>query len=100
MFEIIRDAAKIGLGALSLSKENIKKITDDLVEIGKVSREEGDRLLKEIQTSSDEYRKNLQETIEESVKKAVDRAGFATKSEVLELRKKVEELELQLKDHV
>jgi len=100
MFEIIRDAAKIGLGALSLSKENIKKITDDLVEIGKVSREEGDRLLKEIQTSSDEYRKNLQETIEESVKKAVDRAGFATKSEVLELRKKIEELELQLKDHV
>ncbi len=100
MFEIIRDVAKIGLGALSLSKENIKKITDDLVEIGKVSREEGDRLLKEIQTSSDEYRKNLQETIEESVKKAVDRAGFATKSEVLELRKKIEELELQLKDHV
>ena len=97
MFEAIRDAAKIGLGALWLSKENLKKLTDDLVEIGKVSKEEGDRLFREFEKSGQEYKKNLTELVESSVKEALDQAGLAPKEEVEELRKRVEELEKRLK---
>lgn len=93
MFEIIRDAAKMGLGALSLSKENLKKITDDLVEVGKMSKKEGNRLFKELEDSKKEYHKNLSDFVEKNVKKALDQAGLASKKEVDQLKKKIAELE-------
>ena len=48
MFETLRDAAKIGMGAIWLSRENIRKFTDELIEMGRVSKEEGERLFDEI----------------------------------------------------
>ncbi|MBI4666835.1 MAG: phasin family protein [Nitrospinae bacterium] len=92
MLNTILDAAKIGLGAIWLSKENLKKVTDNLAEIGKVSKEEGDRLLNELQSAGEEHRKKLAEMVDSSVKKAMDQAGLATKSEVEELKRKVDEL--------
>lgn len=98
MFEVIRDAAKIGLGAVSLSKDNIKKLTDNLVEIGKVSREEGDRLFTDLEKSATEFKESMKETIEENVRKIVEQSKLATRTELEDLRKKIEELEEKLKD--
>lgn len=97
MFDLIRDATKMGLGALSLSKENLKKVTDDLTDIGRVSKEEGERLFKEFEESREKYKKDLEEFVEEAVKKAIDRAGLAPKTEVAELRARVAELEETLR---
>jgi polyhydroxyalkanoate synthesis regulator phasin len=96
MLNSIVDAAKMGLGALWLSKDNLKKLTDALIEVGKVSKEEGDRLLKELGDAGEEQRKKLKEMVETSVKKAMDQAGLATKLEVEELKKKVAEMEGKL----
>ncbi len=93
MFETLRDAAKVGMGAVSLSKENFKKVTDELAEMGKVSKEEGERLFNEIDKSRDEYSKKLNETIETTVKRVMDSAGLATKAEVDELRERLSRLE-------
>ncbi len=96
MFEAIRDAAKIGMGAIWLSKENLKKLTDDLAEMGKVSKEEGERLFREFDKSSEEYKKKLGEQVESVVKKSLDSAGLAPKKEVDELRERINELEAKL----
>jgi polyhydroxyalkanoate synthesis regulator phasin len=96
MLDSIFDAAKIGLGAVWLSKDNLKKLTDALIEVGKVSKEEGDRLFKELADTGEEQRKKIKEIVESSVKKAMEQAGLATKAEVDELKKKVEELESKL----
>ena len=93
MFETLRDAAKIGMGAVSLSKENFKKVTDELAEMGKVSKEEGERLFNEFDKSRDDYSQKLNETIETTVKKALDTAGLATRAEVDELRERLSKLE-------
>ncbi|VAX22104.1 hypothetical protein MNBD_NITROSPINAE02-701 [hydrothermal vent metagenome] len=98
MFETIRDAARMGLGAISLSKDNLKKLTDNLVEIGKVSREEGERLFKEFSESADDYKKNMTTQIEEVTEKVITEAGLARKSEVEELKARVAELESRLKE--
>lgn len=93
MLDSIFDAAKIGLGAIWLSKDNLKKLTDALIEVGKVSKEEGDRLFKELVDAGEEQKKKLKDMVDSSVKKAMDQAGLATKAEVDELKKKVADLE-------
>jgi polyhydroxyalkanoate synthesis regulator phasin len=98
MFDTLRDAAKIGMGAIWLSRENIKKFTDELIEMGRVSKEEGDRLFNEIGDSQDEYKSKLNELVDNAVQKALDTSGLARKSEVEELREKVAQLESKLKD--
>lgn len=98
MFDAIRNAAKIGLGAVSLSKENLKKMTDDLVEIGKLSKEEGERLFKEFDKSREDYQKNLSNQVESIVNKIIDQAGLAPRSELDDLRKKIESLRKRVKE--
>ncbi len=98
MFNAIRNAAKIGLGAVSLSKENLRKMTDDLVEIGKLSKEEGERLFKEFDKSREDYQKNLSNQVEAIVKKIMDQAGLAPRSELDDLRKKIESLRKRIKE--
>lgn len=93
MLDSIFDAAKIGLGAVWLSRDNLKKLTDALIEVGKVSKEEGDRLFKELADTGEEQRKKLKDMVESSVKKAMDQAGLATKAEVDDLKKRVADLE-------
>ena len=98
MFDIIRDVAKVGVGALSLSKENLKKLTDELAELGKISREEGDKLFEEFEATRKEQQKNLIETVDNAVRQAVDQMGFAPKTELEILQKRISELEERLKD--
>ncbi|HEB73077.1 MAG TPA: hypothetical protein ENI77_10710 [Nitrospirae bacterium] len=97
MFNTLRDAAKIGMGAVWLSRENIRKFTDELIEMGRVSKEEGERLCDEIGESQDEYKNKLNDLVDNAVQKALDTSGLARKSEVEELRQKVAELEMKLK---
>ncbi|VAX24112.1 hypothetical protein MNBD_NITROSPINAE03-903 [hydrothermal vent metagenome] len=96
MFNTLRDAAKIGMGAVWLSRENIRKFTDELIEMGRVSKEEGERLCDEISESQDEYKNKLNDLVDKAVQKALDTSGLARKSEVAELRQKVAELEMKL----
>ncbi len=98
MFNTLRDAAKIGMGAVWLSRENIRKFTDELIEMGRVSKEEGERLCDEISESQDEYKNKLNDLVDNAVQKALDTSGLARKSEVEELRQKVAELEIKLKE--
>jgi len=97
MFNTLRDAAKIGMGAIWLSRENIRKFTDELIEMGRVSKEEGERLCDEIGESQDEYKNKLNDLVENAVQKALGTSGLARKAEVEELRQKVAELEMKLK---
>jgi len=96
MLEAFKDVAKIGMGAIWLSRENLKKLTDDLVQIGKASKEEGERLFQEFDKSREEYKKKLESTVADAVKRALNEAGLARKVELDELRRKIEDLEAKL----
>ena len=96
MFDTMKEAAKIGMGAIWLSKENLKKMSDELARLGKMSEEEGDRLFKEFEQNSQEYREKLNSHVETLIGKTLDKAGFAPKSDLESMQKKIEELEAKL----
>ena len=96
MLESFKDMAKIGMGAIWLSKDNLKKLSEDLAEMSKASKEEGERLFNEFEKNQKEYKDKLEKTVAENVKKAMDEAGLATKAEVDELKKKIAEMEARM----
>jgi polyhydroxyalkanoate synthesis regulator phasin len=98
MFEIIRDAAKVGLGALSLSKENLQLFTEQLAEFGKVSKEEGDRLFADLDQAREEQLAMIKQTAEKVTREVVDQMGYAPKVEMEELQKRIATLEALLKE--
>ena len=97
MLETIKNAAKIGMGAIWLSKENLKKLTDDLTEISKASKEEGERLFEELDRNSEEFKQKFNEQVEKAVEIALEQAGLAKKAEVEELRQKLADLEEEIR---
>ena len=96
MFDTMKEAAKIGMGAIWLSKENLKKLTEEMARLGKMSEEEGERLFKEFEKNSEEYRAKFSSHVESVVGQTLDKAGYAPKSDIESLQKKVEELEAKL----
>lgn len=96
MFETIRNAAKIGLGAISLSHESLRALIDEMTELGKISREEGERLYAELEKASDEYRARFGEKVDEAVNKALDATRLAKRAEVDTLKRQVSELQSKL----
>ena len=96
MLNVIVDAAKIGLGAILLSRESLKKLSDNMADFTKMSRDEGDKLFRELETMGEEQRKKLAEMIDSSVKAAMDKAGVVSKTEADELKKRITALEEDL----
>ncbi len=46
MLDMIRKATLAGIGALTLTEERARKLIDELVEQGKMSKEEGESIIR------------------------------------------------------
>jgi polyhydroxyalkanoate synthesis regulator phasin len=68
-----------GLATLALTEKAARRLIDDLVVKGDITRHEGERA-----------RKGLEQVLARALSTALDRAGLARKSEVDELRRKLE----------
>ena len=90
-----------GLGALAVTEKAARRLIDDLVAKGDITRDEGERVLGDLQrkwnTESGRLvektkaaSQGLEQMITNALSKALDRAGIARKSELEELRKKVD----------
>jgi polyhydroxyalkanoate synthesis regulator phasin len=98
MFEIIEKAMLAGIGALSLSQKKAEELIDELQKQFNLSEEKGRELLAKLQETAKENQSRLEELAREEVRKAGDRLGMVTSEEFEKLRKKVHQLEKQLKE--
>ena len=48
MLDLLRKATLAGIGALTLTEERARKLVDELVEQGRMSREEGEGVIREM----------------------------------------------------
>jgi polyhydroxyalkanoate synthesis regulator phasin len=90
-----------GLGTLALTEKAARRLIDDLVAKGDITGQEGERVLTLLERRWDEEsgrlahegekaRQELEKLFTRALKTALDRAGLARKSEVEELRRKLE----------
>lgn len=100
MLDFIRKAALAGIGALTLTEERARKLVDELVEQGRMSRDEGESLMKDMlarmDTSRSEWETRVRDMVQEGFRKMdlVPRKDLATLEEQIRvLEKRVAELE-------
>lgn len=105
MFDIFRKAALAGIGALTLTEERAHRLINELVEQGRMSKEEGESLFKEMiskaETSRDEWEGRIRDMVQDAFRKMdlVPRKDLALLEEQVRLlEKRLAEMERRNRD--
>lgn len=93
MKELLKNVLYTGVGAAFLTKEKIEELKGELVEKGKMSQDEGRRFVEDMLSKSEKAKEQLDLWINMRVEEKIKQLNLATKDEVEELRRKIEELQ-------
>ncbi len=96
MKEMLKNVLYTGLGAAFLTKEKIEDVRKELIEKGKMSQEEGKQFVDEVLRKSEKVKDQLDLWINTRVEERINQLNLATKDEIAELRRKIEELQVAL----
>jgi polyhydroxyalkanoate synthesis regulator phasin len=96
MIELIKKTLLTGVGVAALSKEKVEELAKDIVEKGKMTEQEGQKLVDQLLISSEEARQDLQKQIEAKVQAVLEKMNIAKKSELDALSLEIEELRKKL----
>ena len=94
MKELLKSVVYAGIGAAFLTKEKIEEVKADLIEKGKMSQEEGKQFVDELLRKSEKAKDQLDLWINKRVEDRINHLNLATKDEIAELQRKIEELQV------
>ena len=87
--DIIKKALLTGIGLALRTKDELEELAKDYVNQGELSENDGKKFLDDLTKRYDDAKEKLEEKIEASVKKILDKADIATKEEVNELKSEI-----------
>jgi polyhydroxyalkanoate synthesis regulator phasin len=94
--EIIRKAMSLGLGVLSLTKEKAEEIVDELIKRGEVSGKEKFKMVDKLLKEAEKQEEELTGKINETTQKIITKMGLATKKDLEDISKRLEEIEKRI----
>lgn len=97
MFDFLKKTYLAGLGLLSLTRERAEELVDELIKRGEVAEKDRSKFVEDLITRVREEQEKLFKTVSDTVKKVVHEMGLPTRDEFIDLQKKVEDLENELK---
>ena len=97
MFEIFKKSLFAGLGLAVVTKTKMENVLDKLVEEGKMSRDEAERMGKELLESGEKQWTDFESRLQETVKGFLDGMDVCKASDVKKLEKKIKALDIRLK---
>ena len=98
MFDLLKKATLMGIGITSMTKDKIEELAKEITEEGKLSEEEGKKLVEGLLKQADEARKDLEGRVEKLVKSALEKLDIPSCGEVEKLEERVKKLETQIKN--
>jgi len=87
-----------GLGLAALTQEKAKKLLKELTGREKISMQDASAFVGELLTRGKEAQKKLGEVVKKEVARLLAKADFASKRDIAELKKRIEELEAKVKN--
>jgi polyhydroxyalkanoate synthesis regulator phasin len=93
MYEPIRNLLLAGLGAAVLTKDKVLEVTRQLVEQGKLSTGEAEKMAEDLAEESRRQAGNWGEKLDQGIKKAVEALNLASRQELKDLESRVTALE-------
>ncbi|WP_310599376.1 phasin-related domain-containing protein [Desulfobulbus sp.] len=96
MMEFVKNAFYAGIGAAFLTKEKIEELKGELIEKGKMSQEEGKQFVDDLLRKSEKAKDQLDLWLNKRVEDRIKQLNLATKDEIAELQRKIEELQVAI----
>jgi polyhydroxyalkanoate synthesis regulator phasin len=93
MLEVIRKGFLAGLGAAVVTMEKIQEATRSLVQEGKISTDEAEKLTQDLVKSGEQQWQEINEKLSESMKKVAENVNVVRNKEFQELKARLEALE-------
>ena len=93
MFETIRKAMLIGLGAADLAAEKVQQMVNDLVERGDVTSDQGKQLYSDIMSRMEERGRVENERMRTRLREAIRDMGVPDRSQVAMLETRMDALD-------
>ena len=97
MIDLVKKAMFTGIGVMSLTKEKIEALAADFVEKGKLSEQEGKKMVEEMMARSEESKDELKKQIEQVVQATLGKMDIASKSDMEDLKKELAALRGSIK---
>lgn len=97
MEETIKKMVYAGVGLAAQATEKFEKTVTDLVKKGKISDKEGKKIVDDFFSKTEKKKDNFESKFKSTTEEIIEKFNFATKKDVSKLKKKIEQLEKQLK---
>lgn len=86
-----------GVGLVSLTVEKLQETVDDLVGDGKMSKEEGKKIVEDFMNNAEAKKDEFESRMKQAADEVISNLKFPTKKDYDELLQRVEELEAKVK---
>ena len=97
MFEMFKKSLFAGLGLAVVTKTKLEKVLEKLVEEGKMSREDAEKMGQELLESGEKQWDDFETKLKETVKGFLENMDLCKASDLKKLEKKVKALDMRLK---
>jgi polyhydroxyalkanoate synthesis regulator phasin len=84
---MLKDLLYIGLGGALLAKEKVEQELNELVEKGKLNKEEAQKLIDKAKAKGEEEEKEFKTKLKEAVREVLNEMDLATKADIEALKK-------------
>lgn len=94
MIDLLKNVVYAGVGAAFLTRDKIEEVRGELVEKGKITKDEGKEFVDDLIKRSESAKDQLELWLTRQVEDRVNQLNLATTDEVADLRRQVEELQV------
>ena len=92
MTDLLEKTLYIGLGLFSMTKERAEEIINELVEKGKVSKDESAKAVRELMDRAEKEKHAFDKKLDAALENSIKRLHLATHDDVHSIEKKVDKL--------
>lgn len=97
MFEIFKKSLFAGLGLAVVTKTKLESVLEKLVEEGKMSRDEAEKMGQDLLESGEKQWTDFETRLQETVKGFLKNMDISKASDMKKLEKKIKALDMRLK---
>jgi polyhydroxyalkanoate synthesis regulator phasin len=97
MEQLLKKVILAGIGVLSLTRDKVEELLEELVKRGEIESKEKSDILANLAKRGEEQKAEIEEKIKEIVDKTFSRIKIATKEDIHRLEEKLEKLEKKIK---
>ena len=93
MLDLVKKSIYLGLGAVTVTREKVENLVDELIERGQLKQEQKATTVQDIMKKVEKEEQAVINRIKTAVEKAIKELGLPTKQDIEDLKKKLEKIE-------